>query len=685
MRCFLICTSPPHRLLRRVLCSADVAAPLNNAFISTADHVPAHAVTGRSTAQYTAATRVVHAPPQQPPGLHDHLTSAEQQPEQCKGRAGHQQRQQWHQLTHLDAQLLQQPPQQVLQPDQAVQRQLQQQQAQQPSSRTRRAGNFGNIGVEVAVKRQLQLQQQQQDQVVAKPARSHRRMHSQALLKYKPCERGGSLKHATAICKHLSQGRQLLLPAGSGMQLARGVTALATGRTLMLGHSSAAGLAFQPSFPAAESFLAAEAAGQAGQCATHEVQAQKEQAQQESGSNDSSHTSTTSSSINGNGSKRPAGDSNIMMFVTSLPEAQLRRFEQRPLIAARYGSQAKLSCAVFARVCQQGFTAVRAAGPDALAVALHAVTLARRKLLGCGLDLAVVPITEFVDVDSLAGLQSQQQFAEYDGDEQLECGPQDDSGRQCVRLTVLHVMRCQPQQPWRLLPWPPAPEQLPAVQWQQQLLEQQQQKLQQLEQVQQQAQHKEQQLLQPEERWQILPHLRQWQPATNAAADWQAAPTAPWGPDASVTAGQAAPAAVTAAAAPSSVSRRNSCVPFVHADLRAAGAGQPDLDAVAGSSCSSNASDQAGDVDGSFWTDSIEAMQGYPVELVESEGEQLELQAPGHSHTSGVVPRQPAASLLQKQRKGNRQLVAAAQSAGHATRGGCSSGAGCGGSSSTSK
>jgi stage V sporulation protein SpoVS len=516
-------------------------------------------------------------------------------------------------------QLAQQPQQQVLQqaaavqPEQALPPQLQQskQLAQQSGSkRSKKAKARAAAAAAAAAAPQVNDVLQEPQQEPQKPARSHRRMHTQAPLKFKPCGRGGSLKHAAAVSKHLSQGKQVLLPAGSGMQVARGVAALASARTLMLGYGSSTGLALQPSFPAA---AAAAATSPTQEQPRTQVQIEQLDQQQQGGRQQDGKSSSSA-------------DSGIMMFVTGLPEAQLRRFEQSPLIAARYGNPSLLAGAAFARVCQQGFTAVRAAGPDAAAVALAAATQARRKLLGCGLDLAVVPMTEFVDIDSLTGPDGQPLVdVESDEQQQIEYGPADEYGRQCVRVTVLHLMRCEPQQPWQLLPWPPAPEQQPAVLWQAEQLEMQQRAW--LQQQQSAA------VQQPQRRKLAGGDSTRQQQMSGAVQ-------------------QAAKAGGSAAAA-------------------GAAAVMPVLTGLAVPASSAQAST----------LDSSNASSAWPANsandaAVTTEADELVLQGGAYSHAQGMVARQGASVLLQKQRKSKRQLVAAAQSAAHASKGNCSSGNG---------
>jgi stage V sporulation protein SpoVS len=523
-------------------------------------------------------------------------------------------------------QAVQQPQQQALQqaaavqPEQAPPPQLQQntQLARQSSSkRSKKAKARAAAAAAAAAAPGVNDALQEPQQQPQKPARSHRRMHIQAPLKFAPCGRGGNLKHAAAVSKHLSQGKQVLLPAGSGMQVARGVAALASARTLMLGHSSSTGLAFQPSFPAAAA--AAQQQGQGQQLDRGQVQQGARQQDADSSSN-----------LKQQGSS----DSGIMMFVTGLPEAQLRRFEQSPLIAARYGSPSLLAGAAFARVCQQGFTAVHAAGPDAVAVALAAATQARRKLLGCGLDLAVVPMTEFVDIDSLTGPDGQP-LVDHEGDEQqqVEYGPGDEYGRQCVRVAVLHLMRCEPQQPWQLLPWPPAPEQQPAVLWQAEQLELQQ---------------------------------RAWllQQPQGAAVQQPQRKKAAAGRDSARQ--QLLHGAVQQAAkAGGSVVDAAGAVP---------GGGGSAAGAVPASTAQARTFDTPNDsstVSSAWLATSAAADEG-----AAAEADDVVLQASVYSHAQGMVARQGASVLLQKQRKIKRQLVAAAQSAAHGSKGSCSSGNG---------
>uniref|UniRef100_A0A383V1Z3 Uncharacterized protein n=1 Tax=Tetradesmus obliquus TaxID=3088 RepID=A0A383V1Z3_TETOB len=503
------------------------------------------------------------------------------------------------------------------QPEQAAPPQLQQdkQRAQSNGKRSRKAKASAAAAAAAAAAPQPNDSLQEPQQQPHKPARSHRRAHTRLPLKFKPCGRGASLSHAAAVSRHLSQGKQVLLPAGSGMQVARGVAALASARTLMLGYSSSTGLAFQPSFPAAAAAAAAAAQVQAVQ------QDQRQQQQQQQHHYHQQQHGSRQEDGQRSGEAPGSPDSGIMMFVTGLPEAQLRRFEQSPLIAARYGNASLLAGAAFARVCQQGFTAVRAAGADALAVALAAVTHARRKLLGCGLDLAVVPMTEFVDVDSLTGTDGQPLVYDDEQQQQLEYGPGDEFGRSCVRVTVLHLMRCEPQQPWQLLPWPPAPEQQPAVQWQAEQLELQQHAWQQQQQQQQQAV--------------VLQQRQQRRPAGRKASVQQQ----------SNDAVQQSSSAGSSAAVPASD-----------------GLARPSERASSSSSSS-------------VWP-GPSAVEGVAEAVAAGQDADMVLQAGAYSHSQGVLARQGASVLLQKQRKNKRQLVAAAQSATHGSKGSCSSGSG---------
>jgi hypothetical protein len=89
---------------------------------------------------------------------------------------------------------------------------------------------------------------------------------------------------------------------------------------------------------------------------------------------------------------------------------------------------------------------------------------------------------------------------------------------------------------------------------------------------------------------------------------------------------------------------------------------------------------QASTLDSSNGTGSI-ASSAWPGnsandEAFSAEADELVLQAGAYSHAQGMVARQGASVLLQKQRKSKRQLVAAAQSAAHASKGSCSSGSG---------
>jgi stage V sporulation protein SpoVS len=160
--------------------------------------------------------------------------------------------------------------------------------------------------------------------------------------------------------------------------------------------------------------------------------------------------------------------------VAATDESQLRRFDRAPLIAAGSSRPQALGAAVFAKLCQQGFATVRAAGPAATQQAMLAAAEARRKLLGCGLDLAVVPANEFVDVESLSGpaaathkqKQSQKQYDAWQQQPKQassQLAADDELPHAFVRVTLLHIVRCETQQPGRLLPWPVPAEQLPAA------------------------------------------------------------------------------------------------------------------------------------------------------------------------------------------------------------------------------
>jgi stage V sporulation protein SpoVS len=286
-----------------------------------------------------------------------------------------------------------------------------------------------------------------------------------APVRYAPCGKRDGQKLAASISQRLRKGQQVLVPAGAGMQLVRNTAMLATARSLMLSASSSTGLVFQPSFSAAAAMQPQQQQRmQQQQSVMPEADDRTSNSSDTSTSGRSTGTSTSSSSGAAKGNSK-----GVMLLASSIPEAQLRRFDQQPLIAARGTSAFALAGAAFARLCKQGFTSVRAAGPEATRLAMLAAAEARSKLLGCGLDLAVVPATELVDVESLAGPDGVSPYVEVDaGEGQDGFGPGEELPKQFVRVTVLHLVRCQPQQPWKLLPWAVPAEQLPSARWQQQ-------------------------------------------------------------------------------------------------------------------------------------------------------------------------------------------------------------------------
>lgn len=307
--------------------------------------------------------------------------------------------------------------------------------------------------------RQQSLLQPQHQQL--KPA-SHK-----APVRYAPCGKRDAQKLAASISQRLCKGQQVLVPAGAGMQLVRNTAMLATARSLMLSAGGSTGLVFQPTFSTAAAM----------QPQQQRMQQQQQPVMPEAGDRTSSSNGTSTSGRSSNSSSGSAAKGNskgVMLLVSSVPEAQLRRFDQQPLIAARSTRASALAGAAFARLCKQGFTSVRAAGPEATRLAMLAAAEARSKLLGCGLDLAVVPATELVDVESLAGPDGVSPYVEMDAGEGQEAfGPGEELPKQFVRVTVLHLVRCQPQQPWKLLPWAVPAEQLPSARRQQQRQQQQ--------------------------------------------------------------------------------------------------------------------------------------------------------------------------------------------------------------------
>lgn len=335
------------------------------------------------------------------------------------------------------------------------------------------------------------LQQQQQEHHHHLGAAATSATKPKAPIKYRSCGKRDGLQLAGSISQQLRKGHQVLVPAGAGMQLVRNTAMLSTTRSLMLSKDNSTGLVFQPSFSVA-----------AGPAA---LQQQQQQLQQQQGVHPHAATAlastanSSSNGINSNGRSSTSSTSKgVMLLVSAVSEAQLRRFDQQPLIAARSTRAPSLAAAVFARLCQRGFTSVRAAGPEATRLAMLAAAEARSKLLGCGLDLAVVPATDYVDVESLVGAdglpQSPADLQMPDGQEG-GVGPGEELPTQFVRVTVLHLVRCEPQQPGRLLPWAVPAEMLPAVrhahQQQQQELQQQQQR-QPLSSLQQQQQQQQQ-------------------------------------------------------------------------------------------------------------------------------------------------------------------------------------------------
>ena len=307
----------------------------------------------------------------------------------------------------------------------------------------------------------------------------------QAPLKFAPCGKRDGQQHAASVSKQLRRGKQVLLPAGAGMQLVRTTAMLSSARSLLLSHNSSTGLVFQPSFSTAAGAAAMQALQQQKEqqhAARSSPVSLQQQLQHAFGSIASAERATSSSGTSTShrtSSTNPKGSSKgVMLLVSAVSEAQLRRFDQDPLIAARSTRAAALAAAIFARLCKRGYSSVRAAGPEATRLAMLGAAEARSKLLGCGLDLAVVPTTELVDVDSLGGPEgAASQYVEMEGAEgsQEGVGPGEELPKQFVWVTVLHLVRCEPQQPGRLLPWPVPAEQLPAVRHAQQQQEQGQQ------------------------------------------------------------------------------------------------------------------------------------------------------------------------------------------------------------------
>lgn len=208
------------------------------------------------------------------------------------------------------------------------------------------------------------------------------------------------MRLAAAVSDCLGRGGTALLPAGTGgAQLLRGVAALTTARSLLLsspriaGSGALLGLAFQPSWQAA-------AAGGAA------------------------------------------------LLACGVPEGRLRRVEGSPLAASGRGSPQRLGAAVCARVQQRGYTAVRGTGAAAAAAAIASVAHARRALLAAGLDIAVVPMTEWVEASTLPPPASGRSGRAGGAREEEDGGPP-----RLVRVMVLHVVRCAPEQPWVLQPW----------------------------------------------------------------------------------------------------------------------------------------------------------------------------------------------------------------------------------------
>jgi len=334
-----------------------------------------------------------------------------------------------------------------------------------------------------------QQQQQQQEQRHGTFAGHDVSFQPGGAVQYPPICRREGLKQANRMAKQLRFGRHVLLAGGTGLQQVRGVAALAATRSLLLSGNSGRGLVFQPSFSR-----------------------QQQQQQLEIGLAGGSNKGTNSSSSwSSSKAGRRASDTAMMLFVTTVPEQQLRRFDQHPLQASGRGSSSRLASAVFARLCSQGYTTVRAAGTDAVRIALLAAAEARRKLTRFRLDLAVVPAAQYEELaEEVAGTIEdwQQQY------QQLQPTPQGygspagygppadvlvgDGADPVVRVTVLHFIRCEPRRPWELLPWRVPIEQMPSVQ----RLKQQQQ--------QQEAQELRQHMHQQEAQQQLL-ELRQQQ------------------------------------------------------------------------------------------------------------------------------------------------------------------------------
>lgn len=322
-----------------------------------------------------------------------------------------------------------------------------------------------------------------------------------APLKYQPCGKRDAVQVAASVSQRLRQGLQVMIPAGGGMQLVRNTAMLSSARSILLSRDGSRGLVFQPSLSHKAAAAAARGRTTAAAAAASSLPQQQQQQWQQyqqlgvgaggvaqqgphpqlqaGGANAADRTSssngTSSSGRNHHAAGREHGSSSggsnssssskgVMLLVSAVPERQLRRFDQHPLIVARSTRATALAAAMFARLCKQGFTSVRAAGPEATRLAVLAAAEARSKLVGCGLDLAVVPSMELVDVDSLAGPEGPPQYVEVEAFEGQEGpGPGEELPKQFVRVTVLHLVRCEPQQPWQLLPLPVPAEQLPAA------------------------------------------------------------------------------------------------------------------------------------------------------------------------------------------------------------------------------
>lgn len=289
--------------------------------------------------------------------------------------------------------------------------------------------------------------------------------------------------------RQLAKGNHALIPAGNIGQLAGAIKMLASARTMLL-SSKGRSLAFQPSVMQGRLKAATGSPADMGN---------DSRATSNSGTSSSS-TNPSSSSNNSNPGQT------LMLLACSIDEGVIRRYDQTPLVAARHGAPDQLCNAIYARTLKQGYTSVRAMGPDALRNSVRALMKARKKLLWWGFDVAIVPAYHVMDRGDVSDPASEQEFLEYDDNIEDEY---EEENRYLSMLT-LHVVRCQPHAPWDLQPFKVPDELQPCIQ-QQHMQQQQEQKQQTQEQQQQQQEQKHKQHT-IKKQWRLQKHAIQEQP-----------------------------------------------------------------------------------------------------------------------------------------------------------------------------